>query len=111
MSIESPLALLIILCEVSTNTIHVSGWPERGDLRSKPTHFQWVCALIGIGMAATAFPDESRVRELVEQMKLRYAHAQQLKQLPNQQQTPATNQQVAIEIFLLANPNLLLTTM
>lgn len=72
---------------------------------------QWVCALIGIGMAATAFPDESRVRELVEQMKLRYAHAQQLKQLPNQQQTPATNQQVAIEIFLLANPNLLLATM
>jgi len=57
-------------------------------------------------MAATAFPDESRVRELVEQMKLRYAHAQQLKQLPNQQQTPATNQQVATEIFFI---NLLLT--
>lgn len=43
---------------------------------------------------AGAFPDEGRIGELVEQMRLRCAHAQQLKQLPSQQQTPATSQQV-----------------
>lgn len=43
---------------------------------------------------ASVFPDEGRIGELVEQVRLRYAHAQQLKQLPNQQQTPATSQQV-----------------
>ena len=44
---------------------------------------------------AGVFPDEGRIGELVEQMRLRCAHAQQLKQLPSQQQTPATSQQVA----------------
>ena len=43
---------------------------------------------------ASVFPDEGRIGELVEQVRLRYAHAQQLKQLPSQQQTPATSQQV-----------------
>lgn len=46
---------------------------------------------------AGVFPDEGKIGELVEQMRLRYAHAQQLKQLPSQQQTPATSQQVATD--------------